>query len=70
MRRPWEVTPEESRAEADASRERLRAADREAAPLLCQMLAEWDAEEVGLEPSSSDEPLDSLDLDFEPDTDR
>lgn len=55
MRRPWEVTPEEARAQADRLRERRRAADREAAPLLTRQLAELDAEEEGHKPDSSDE---------------
>jgi hypothetical protein len=54
MRRLWEVTPGEVRVEADQMRERLRAADCEAAPLLKQQLAELDKEE-GDEPTSPDD---------------
>jgi hypothetical protein len=55
MRRPWEVTPEEARAEADRLRKRRRAADRLASSLLSTMLAEMDAEEECGGPASPEE---------------
>ena len=62
MRRLSEVTPEEAAREAEELREELEAADREAAPLLCQMMAEWDTEEEAFELSSTDDPdLSTLD---------
>jgi hypothetical protein len=55
MRRPWEVTLEQARAEGNALRECHLAADREASSLHRTMLAEMDAEEEGDELTSPEE---------------